>query len=392
MNIKVDVESPKTHLEYYEQHKISPVSYNLKDLGAHFERRQSLYTMLGVPPVAFRSSSILEVAAGTGHNSLYLAKQLPKELVLLEPNSTGVTFIHDAYASFSTPHTKPKIVTSKLEDFFPSQKFEIVLCENWLGCSKHEISLLEKLGSFVDKDGILILTTVSPIGFVPNLLRRFISVYLCPLHETFERKTEILVDAFGSHLDTLVNMTRNKKDWVQDNMLNPAYFDLCLTVPKVIEELGDKFRVTGSSPSFNEDWRWFKNLSGSECKWNEHFLFAYWKKAHNFLDYRSNPSILQKEQNQKLEACALELLYAIKKHELAYFKADNLSVFSKEVLSLLQKFRSLVPQELEGSKIALDDAYQVITKVLNGEKKLFASNFDSLFSRETTYLALTRLN
>ena len=35
--------------------------------------------------------------------------------------------------------------------------------------------------------------------------------------------------AFGPHLRTLAAMTRGVTDWVQDNMLNPAYFGIMLT-------------------------------------------------------------------------------------------------------------------------------------------------------------------
>ncbi len=382
----------KTHLEFYEEHKISPVSYNLNDIQAHLERRESLYTTLGLGPLAFKSSRVLEVAAGTGHNSLYLAKQLPEQLFLLEPNSTGIKFIKEAYASFEYPHTKPTIVASKLENYSPSQKFDVVLCENWLGCSAHEVSLLQKLSGLLDKNGVLVLTTISPIGFVPNLLRRFLSTYLCSIEDSFEKKTATLIKAFGPHLDTLENMTRTKKDWVQDNMLNPAYFNLCLTVPNILEKLGDNFRIMGSSPSFNEDWRWFKDLCGKDCEWNQHFLSGYWKKAHHFLDYRYQGHVIEEKLNLKLEACANELLQAIRVHEIAYTKSEKLDLPAGEVQVLLNKFISLLPEELTQSKLALEDARQLINKVLEGEKELTPSRFDSLFSRETVYISLARKN
>src|SRR5579871_660200 len=76
----------KTHLEFYQKHQIAPVCYDLTSMQAHLERRSSLYLKLGLPPIAFRSAKVLEVAAGLGQNSLYIAHMLPEKLVLLEPN------------------------------------------------------------------------------------------------------------------------------------------------------------------------------------------------------------------------------------------------------------------------------------------------------------------
>ena len=67
----------QTHLEFYREHNIAPVRYDLSNIDAHLERRFSLYAKLGLLPLSFAKSSVLEVAAGTGHNSLYPAHLLP---------------------------------------------------------------------------------------------------------------------------------------------------------------------------------------------------------------------------------------------------------------------------------------------------------------------------
>ncbi|MGA9298697.1 MAG: hypothetical protein WBW45_00465, partial [Bradyrhizobium sp.] len=59
------------HLGYYIEHGISPVTYRTDDIGAHFDRRDSLYRSLGLPSIAFKSADVLEVAPGSGQNSLY---------------------------------------------------------------------------------------------------------------------------------------------------------------------------------------------------------------------------------------------------------------------------------------------------------------------------------
>ena len=43
------------HLEYYKARGLAPVAYRTDDLQAHFERRDSLYRSLGLPPAAFKA-------------------------------------------------------------------------------------------------------------------------------------------------------------------------------------------------------------------------------------------------------------------------------------------------------------------------------------------------
>jgi SAM-dependent methyltransferase len=117
----------QTHLEFYREHKIAPVRYDLSNIDAHLERRFSLYAKLGLLPLSFANSRILEVAAGTGHNSIYLAQLLPSELVLLEPNAVAIDYIRNVYQGFDKPHTAPEIVCATLEEYSPKDAFDIVI-------------------------------------------------------------------------------------------------------------------------------------------------------------------------------------------------------------------------------------------------------------------------
>ena len=382
----------QTHLEYYREHQITPVRYDMSDLNAHMERRCSLYTKLGLAPLAFKKAKILEVAAGTGHNSLYLAQLMPSRLILLEPNESGVQHIKQSYLAFSRPHTSPDIIVEQLENYSPQEKFDIVLCENWLGSSPHELSLIHKLSEMVNLQGMLVLTTVSPAGFVPNLLRRFLSIYLAPQDQSFMKRTETLISAFGSHLDTLHSMTRNKTDWVQDNMLNPAYFGLCLSIPNLVSELGDEFAVIGSSPSFSEDWRWFKSLSGNLALKNEHFLSEYWKKSHNFLDHRESPSVGDSEVNRKLEEAAFALLAAIAAHEDAHLQRVDVQSYTANVLHSLDDFIELVPSHFVSAYRGLNEMRELVASPLNIniDSVMNMENFSGLFGRETVYVSFMR--
>ena len=64
-------------LDYYIKEGISPVHYNLSNLKRHFDIRNSLYYLLGLPSKFLKNTDILEVAPGSGHNSLFTSSLGP---------------------------------------------------------------------------------------------------------------------------------------------------------------------------------------------------------------------------------------------------------------------------------------------------------------------------
>jgi len=382
----------QTHLEYYCENQIAPVHYDQKDLDAHLSRRSFLYTKLGLPPIAFQEAKVLEVAAGTGQNSLYPAQLNPSQLTLVEPNPTGIKKIRDIYQNFEKPHTKPQIIFSTLEEYTPLESFDIVICENWLGTSKHEISLLQKLSDMVSKRGVLVLTAVSPIGFVPNLLRRYLTTYITSFESNFEDRTNSLIKAYETHLNTMSAMTRNCTDWIHDNMMNPAFFGVCLNIPTIIQQLGDRFEILGSCPSLAEDWRWFKSAYGEYRQLNENFLSEYWLKAHNFLDYREKQTKRDPLSNVELEHAAVALLKAIEDHENTYVQNGDIINASLKVREELENFLSAAPIDF----VMAIRGLQEFMLLLDNPKEITVENvanmkyFNSLFGRETSYASFMR--
>jgi ubiquinone/menaquinone biosynthesis C-methylase UbiE len=379
-----------SHLDYYIRHGISPVRYDFSSVDAHLQRRESLYRSLGLIPLAFKGANVLEVAAGSGQNSLYVAAQKPAKLTLLEPNPTGVMDIEAVYKAQKLPHTAPALVCSKLEDYSPGATFDVVICENWLGYSAHERALLRKLSNFVGPGGVLVVTAVSPVGFLPNMVRRAIAARLCPPEQEFEEKTGVLVRAFSGHLATMPAMTRTAIDWVHDNMLNPAYFDLCLPVPTVLEELGE-LEILGSSPAFAQDWRWFKSLHGESRRFNAHFLEEYFAQCHSLLDHRAILPRGDSHANRKLEKACFGAIDATRSLEAAHARSAQSAALARlrELLAgVVALARQVVPAEVgealeEGVALATGNAVSV-------EAVAASEKFGALFGRETLYLSLQR--
>jgi 2-polyprenyl-3-methyl-5-hydroxy-6-metoxy-1,4-benzoquinol methylase len=375
------------HLDYYRRHGINPVRYEMGDLRRHLDRRDSLYRALGVTPLTIRGARVLEVAPGTGQNSLHVARLGPASLTLVEPNPAGVRDVSALYATPGLSPVRPDLVESRLEEFERDDAFDLVICENWLGHSAHERKLLRKLGRLVADRGLLVITTVAPVGVLPNVLRKGLALRLGDRGAPFVERTAVLCEAFSPHLRTLPAMTRTASDWVQDNVMNPAFLGVILPIPTVLADLGRRFDVLGSSPRFAADWRWFKSLCGDGREFNEHFLSEYHRSLHNLFDHRRVLPPRDPDANRAFEAAAWDVAQRVGDLERA---ATNRAV--RAVVDSVRRVLAGITDLPGGWSAALSEFLDVFAAAdLTPDRVAGMERFGGLFGRETVYLSLEKV-
>ena len=373
-------------LNYYLDKGISPVNYYANNINEHLARRKSLYDMLGMPSLAIRDSHILEVAAGSGQNSLYISGQSPKEFTIVEPNPAALKQIKENFASSPDHYTLPKVLPLKIEEFKPLSNFDIVICENWLGNSNDDINILNRISKFVSSNGILIITILSIVGWLPNLIRYMLLRFLLTSYKgqlSYDDKFEIAFSAFEKHLNTLSSMTRSKEDWIRDNMINPYYLDQGLTLELVIRNIqANGFSVLSTSPQFFSEWRWFKQLNLDPLEKNIAAVNAQCLNNFMFLDYRFSESNRPSPNfdSMKFGIICDSILSSIqlnKNKKVMFDKISELSsifeVFFPSLSSCLAETLQLLSQE----SISIEEVASM-------------ENFKNWFGRETLYLSLQR--
>ena len=380
------------HLEHYTTHGISPVRYETGDLVAHFERRDSLYRTLGLPPVTFRGRDILEVAPGSGQNSLYFAYQNPKRLDLVEPNPHGADDIERLYAEHGARGALCRLHRTRFETFEAPSRYDIVVCENWLGHLAHERALLRKLAELVRPGGVLVLTVVPYAGFFSNVVRRAFALRLDDSDAPFAARTHRMLAAFGSHLTTIAGMTRRHADWIQDCMLNPHYLDVVLPFESVVDEIGASMEVLGTAPRFVTDWRWFKTMHGAGRAFNWTALDGAQANVHNLIDYRRTFPPRDPDANAELERLCRTLHQRVTDFDRAIREgsahADRDIEPIAQVLGGLTRALATLDDALSE---AVEEARSVWCRApLDPTMVSNMTRFGGVFGRETQYVSFTR--
>lgn len=379
-------------LNYYLERGISPVHYLASSLDEHLERRQSLYDMLGLPGLLFRDKKVLEIAAGSGQNSLYVAAQRPSKYVIVEPNPVALKQLEETYRDFPIPHTRPEVIPVTLENYAPDETFDVVICEGWLGSSTHERALVGTVADRVAPGGMMVLTALSICGWLSNLIRYcLVQKLLAGRTADYDAQVGIVLEALSPHLRTISGMTRRHEDWVKDNMVNPTYLDQGLTLEMVLEEAAPRgFTVFGASPDFITEWRWFKQLHGENIRTNENVLACYERWSHNFLDYRRTFGERDATLNRQLNGLSNDLLNA-----LSESKSKAPDELGQDYFGGIAKLLDGVAGNLDGVAGDLGAAVREAVQVLNESATTPATlaamkNYASWFGRETLYYSLQR--
>ncbi|EMK08839.1 MULTISPECIES: methyltransferase domain-containing protein [Leptospira] len=284
-------------VDFYNKNNISPVSQDITNLEMHYYRRESLYLSLGILPGFVNNKKVIEFGPGSGHNSIYTANLNPKLYTLVDGSKVGFEETKKKFIN----QNNIEVIYTLFQDFHSEIKYDLVIAEGCLPGQKEPILLLNHICKFVNKNGVLLITTVGSVSYFTETLRRLIRDRFFDYSEPTETQLKFLIPIYKSHLKTLVNMSRSVEDWILDSIIQPLRDVQLLSIPDVINHISDNFEVIGSSPKFIDDWRWYKDIHSKIKGYNSITLDSYYRKNFNFLDYRFTFFEHSKEFGIKLE-------------------------------------------------------------------------------------------
>ena len=245
-------------LEYYKKNNISPVHQDVTDFQLHLQRRRKLYRQCGIPVKMFNGASVLEVGPGSGYNTLAFLKWGGR-CDLVEANPKGISDIRQMFLERNVSEEQYRVFESKIEDYKSDKKYDIVIAEGFVQHLPNQKEVIEKLKSLTDDNGIVVVTCADEVSVFIEVIKRLYAIVYTENEQVFENKVKILSEIFEPQLKMLPGVSRPVKDWVEDNILNPAL--VCgnyMSLLDAAQLFGEDFEVIGSSPDMFCDWTWYK--------------------------------------------------------------------------------------------------------------------------------------
>jgi len=366
---------------FYESNHISPVSQDIKDINKHFQRRESLFRSLGLVPAFISGKSILEFGPGSGHNALYMAFLKPGKYDLVDGNLKGVQDTRNLLKSYLSSDIE--VYHSLFEEYQTDNKYDLVWAEGCLPHQSNPLPLLKYVSEFVTNGGVLCVTTINGISYLSEImLRLYRDRFFRSLGDVHEQARN-LVPYIKTHLQYLCGMSRPVEDWILDNIVQPLQYRKLLSIPEVIDCLDKQFEIHGFSPRLFTDWRWYKDLTGENRKFNNKALDNYYKTNLNLLDYRYEFPAHSTDFGIKLEELGSQSWDMMCKIE----QGDESAW--KDILEVFNQISTHIEKQAPETSTAILEA---ITLLKSGHIDMELKHFPQWWGRGQQYISLIRKN
>jgi 2-polyprenyl-3-methyl-5-hydroxy-6-metoxy-1,4-benzoquinol methylase len=375
----------KAYLSYYGTDGIIPVHQDTSDIDLHYARRRALYRHLGIPPLVMRNARILEFGPGTGDNALYLAACEPQLCVLVDGNPASVQAISDKLNRGLFGARRFECRMSDIREYTDLRRFDIVLCEGVIPSQEDPDAFLRHVASFAGADGIVVMTTMSAPSLLAEVCRRVIKAVLATRFDSQEMLLSELTSFFEPDLLSLPGMSRRHEDWVLDNILHPWPARITFTIPEAIDSLDSDFDFLGTSPSFVQDWRWYKAIPRNSKTWNDVAQAEYRRWEPFLIDYRLQPADCIPAVTAGLEAACEEALDI--HHEIWHSNSVNDIPRFADCLLVI---RAMIAGPAPETARAISDYMNGLEKLVEGHTGADFGSFRRWFGRGQQYLSFSR--
>ena len=276
----------KSLLDYYNIKKINPVPINIyskKKFKHHFLKRANLIeNHLKIPLNSISCKSILDIGCNTGENSIVLA-HLDANLTLVEASKNAIKKCLLNFKKFNLLKKIKSVKNLSIENYNTNKKFDIIIAEGFLNTLDNREKILEKLFSFLKKDGKIIINFDCLYGGFLELYKSCLFLRICKLKKIDLHSKSALKLAKKLFLKSFkqLNPSRNFEAWFKDQLVNPyaayvwSYEDLLKIANK------NNMICFSTSPDLYKIYQqvWYKdiNYSSSTKKINSNFIKS-WEK------------------------------------------------------------------------------------------------------------------
>lgn len=337
--------SERPFLDFYKKHSIIPTFLEIPEKRDFFSQRNFLLATLGIPLGMLNDSTIFELGPGTGQKAEHLLSLSPKSYVGVDNNEASIeaTLKIIKQSSFAG---SADVRNFDFLDYKDSDSYDLVIAELVVPTQREPIVFLQKLVDLVSPSGILVFNCIDPISMLSETLRRAIVNKLELLSDSLETSSKNIVEFFAQDLDSLPGMNRERSAWAIDQIIKPAIGPM-LSIPESIDAIANKATFHGSSPKFVEDYSWYKDPSSTAESINNCAKDNYWRKCHNFIDFRHVYEVKKPTSNQDLFQFSQSLYSDVVENEWSGSSDGLVEANCEKILSLISKDLSNTAESLK---------------------------------------------
>lgn len=248
------------YLDYYGNHDISPVRQDISNIDIHYRRREKLYRQCGIPVIAFKDKDVLEIGPGGGYNTLALFQWDIKHADLVEPNKKGREDMWKLFTEQGISVEKYHIYSCMIENYTTTKTYDIIIAEGFLYAVDNKREIINRCKSLMAKHGIIVVTCSDHMCCFIELMKRLLGHIIVKDVDLYDDKVEYLVSFFAPQLSKLKGVSRSPREWVQDQILNPAFLNMDFSMSQAIDYFGDEYDILGTSPNIFTDYSWYKDI------------------------------------------------------------------------------------------------------------------------------------
>lgn len=373
------MQGPQT--DFYKT--IQPFQRDISDLDLHFQRRDSLYRHLGIVPAFIAGCSVIEFGPGHGENALFVLRNRPARLVLVEANESCLDQSRSLLEKHRPDGTVMEYHRNEIEGFPQSEEFNFVICEATLPLQLNPTSLLKSVASFTAPGGVLCITCQDSVSLFAETLRRLMVHLVTDPKASMDARVDRVLPILSPHLETLPGMNRSHRDWIIDQMIHP-WTGSMLSIRDAALALQDRFDIYGTSPKFMVDWRWYRDIHGDRA-YGALAEECYFLSLHNLLDYRFTHPPQIREDNQQLQALCEKVF-----HCQQDFERNRNREKVKEIREFTSQIGRLVKRFSPESSTAIEDYLRVLDSYLKDGSLRNFDHFTGFFGRGQQHVSFLR--
>ena len=375
-------------IDFYNKENILPVRQDIDD-PRFFEARSFLYSRLGAPLRFLKGMEIIEFGPGGGFNAVATSKYNPSLYYFVEGSHVGVEKLKYFIDNKKICAEKVGIYSADFLDFNIEKKFDLVIAEACIPGQREPEEYLSHISSFVKKNGLIIITTMSKSSILSEILRALYGFLIKDSFKDNNKYKEFLELTFATHLSKLGTNTRTIEDWVLDNIINTLHADRSnfslLDAAKVLSN----FEFQSSVPTFLFDLSWYKNYTFDHSK-NMESLNYQWPLIETYLlDWRvkkENLLLFSVEECRKISMhieIVFDEVFKVLNQGSSENKSENISI-------ALDKLRDTLPPAFNETKSSITD---FISFLESSEKMYYKfKDFESWWGRGQQYISFRRID